>query len=246
MLKVVKRISRIFALCAVYVMFAYGYLTAKGFIFTGNTFILSNQAYADENTKNQFARKVSGEIGLEQKLFRVIGTDTAPLTIFAYSSMACSHCRDFHKFTLPKIERDFIKNDKVKLVFVHFPLEERSMRAAKLSYCLPQNQYYRFISELYDSKDWLFSNDKTVLNKYAQKFGMTDEDIKTCEDNKKLTSDILLVRDNAIKTFGIQGTPSFIIEGEDGKELIVGTRNYDELREYLNKRLQGETNGSDS
>lgn len=234
---VVRRISKVLALIVVYIICAYGYLTSKGFVFTENGPVLSNQAYAKENT---FSQKVDGDIHLSESCLREMGDENAPLTMYGYSSMACSHCKDFHKFILPKIERDFISKGKLKFIFIHFPLDVRSMRIAKLSYCLPNNKYYEFISDLYDNRDWQFAKNDDILGEYAKKFGMTDEEIEECNSNTKLTSDILLTRDNAIKTFGVQGTPSFIVEGTDGKELIVGSRSYEDLKEYLNKRLGSE------
>lgn len=237
-MNIVKRVSRILALCAVYIVCAYSYLMTKGFVLTGETMILSNQAHAEDN--GEFAHEVTGDINLSKEMMRPLGNNDAPLTIYAYSSMACAHCRDFHKFILPKLKRDFIETGKVRFVFVHFPLEATSMRAAKLSYCLPEDKFETFISELYDNKDWLFSKDEAALNKYAENLGMTEKDLAACWDNKKLTSDILLSRDNAIKSFGIQGTPSFIVDGFGKKELIVGSKNYDELKEYLDSLLEGQ------
>ncbi len=237
MLKIIKRTSRILALLAVYFVCAYGYLIAKGFVFADGVPVLSNRAYAKEAS---FAQKVDGNIEIEKSRLRVKGEKNAPLTMYAYSSMACSHCGDFHNYILPKLERDFISKGKLRFVLVQFPLEASSMRAAKLSYCLPADKYDEFITKLYQKKDWLFSGKDDVLNKYAKEFGMSDTDIQACNDDKRLTSDILLARDNAMKTFGIQGTPSFIIDGADGKELIVGSRNYNDLKRYLNERLGGE------
>jgi len=234
---IIKRVSRILATIAVYVICAYGYLTAKGFIFKDNTFVLSNPAYAQEKA---FSKKVSGDIGLRPERTRALGIENAPLTMFIFSSMTCAHCRDFHKFTLPKLIRDFVATGKLRVVFIHFPIEVISMRAAKLSYCLPKEKFYDFISELYDHKDWMFSESEEVLYKYAKAFGMSDEDITSCNNDKMLTSDILLVKDNAIETFSIAGTPSFIVEGKDGKELIIGSKSYDDFKKYLEQRLGGE------
>lgn len=239
-MQIVRRISRIMALTMVYIMCAYMYLTAKGFIFADGTAILSNTAQADEQT---FSKKVSGEVGILPERMRVLGEKDAPITMYGYSSMSCAHCRDFHKFTLPKIQRDFIDTGKLKFVFVHFPLEVVSMRAAKLSYCLPENKFYEFISKLYDKKDWLFSNDEEKLYAYAREFGMSDVDITACNADKRLTSDILLAKDKGIENFGIKGTPSFIVESAEGKELIFGSKNYDELKKYLEAKLGGEKNG---
>ncbi len=236
MLKIIKRISRALALIVVYIMCAYGYLNAKGFVFKDGIPVLSNPAHA----KAEFSEKVSGDIQLSSSQMRVEGKENAPLTMYAFSSMACSHCGDFHNYVLPKIRRDFIEKGKLKYVFIHFPIDAVSMRAAKLSYCLPPEKYEEFITTLYKKKDWFYSGKKEVLNKYAKEYGMSEEAIKKCDDDKKLTSDILLTFDSALKTFEIEGTPTFIIEGKDGKEIIRGSRNYDDLNNYLNKRLSGE------
>lgn len=233
---IIRRMSKIIASIVVYIMCAYGYLTAKGFVFTENGTFFSNQAQAQEN---EFSQKINGDINIDDNRMRIKGDKSAPITIYAYSSMACSHCKEFHKFIFPKLERDFISTGKVRFVFVHFPLDVISMRLAKLSYCLPENKYYDFIDELYNKRDWQFSEDEKILNDYALKYGMTEEDIKRCNEDSKLTSDILLMRNTAIEQLGIKGTPSFIIEGYGNKDLIVGSRNYDELKDYLNSRLEG-------
>lgn len=234
---IVKRISKVLALLTIYIICACGYLIDKGFEFTENGIVLTKRAYAKEEA---FSVKISGDVNIDTNRMRSIGKDDAPLTIYGYSSMTCSHCKDFHQYILPKIERDFISVGKARFVFVHFPLERVSMRAAKISYCLPKEKYYDFISKLYDKRDWQFANTEELLDKYAKEFGMTDESLTACKENTKLTSDILLTRNRAIESFGIQGTPSFIVEGKDGKELIVGSRSYDDLKAYLNKRLNGD------
>jgi protein-disulfide isomerase len=165
----------------------------------------------------------------------------APLTMYAFSSMQCSHCADFHKYTYPKLEKEFVNNGKLRFVFVHLPTDVLSMQAAKLSYCLPRDKYYHFVERLYSKNDWRFAKDDKKLNEYAKEFGFTDEDIKACKDNKKITSDILLVRGNAIEELKITGTPSFVVVGKDGKEVISGTHKYNKFKEYLEKRL-GENN----
>ena len=152
--------------------------------------------------------------------------------------MMCSHCSDFHRFILPKIEKNFVEKGKVKYVFVHFPLDVLSMQIAKMSYCMPENNYYNFIDELYTKKDWRFAKDDGVLLKYAKQYGLNDGAISACKDNKKLTSSILQVRDNAISKLNIKGTPSFVIETKNGKELIAGSKKYGDFEEYFNNKLK--------
>ncbi|MBR5154658.1 MAG: thioredoxin domain-containing protein [Alphaproteobacteria bacterium] len=232
-MKIVNRISKIFAMVAIYIFSAYTYLTAKGFIFDGNTPVLSNQAMA----KTEFSQKIKGEVMLSQTLNRGEGDIKAPITMYAFSSMMCSHCGDFHKNTYPKLKRQFVDTGKLRFIFIHLPTDVLSMQAAKLSYCMPEEKYYDFIEELYTKKDWRFAKDDRKLNEYAKKMGLTDSDIQKCKDNKKLTSDILLVRENAITSLGIQATPTFIIDSKDGKELISGGKRYSDFAEYITKKL---------
>ncbi len=233
-MQVVRRLSKILALLVVYGICAGEYLKSKGFVFTDNGPVLTRKAYAQSDA---FSIKVEGSVNIGADRMRAMGKDEAPLTIYGYSSMTCSHCKDFHVYILPKIERDFINKGKVRFVFVHFPIDQIAMKAAKISYCLPKEKYYDFISTLYDKRDWQFANSEELLTKYAKDFGMTQKEIDACRENTKLTSDILLTRNQAIENFGIQGTPSFIVAGKDGSEVIVGSRSYDDFKDYLNGRL---------
>lgn len=230
---IVRRISKVVAMLVVYIMVAWGYMSTKGFIIKDGMPVLSNTAMA-YSKKQEFATKISGDVLLGSNTERVLGNNNAPISIYVFSSATCSHCRDYHKFKLPKLERDFISKGIAKVIYVHMPMDVTSMRAAKLSYCLPKENFYNFIEDLYGERDWLFARNDEVLNKYAKKHGMTDASIKKCFDDKKLTSDILLTRDNAVNKLGINGTPSFIIKDNKGAYLI-GPHKYSEFKEFIEK-----------
>ena len=230
---IIKRVSKFLAFFLIYGAISYSYLVAKGFVIEDGTPILTNTAQAEEAS---FSKEVKGNLILSDNITRVLGNKNAPIIMYILSSMTCAHCKDYHKFILPKVERDFVLKDKLKIIFVHLPLDVVSMRAAKLGYCLPQDKFYDYISELYGARDWLFSNSDETLNKYAKQFGLSDAEIEVCNNNKKLTSDILMTRDSAINDIGVTGTPSFIIVSKNKKELI-GPHKYSELKEYLEKLL---------
>ena len=231
---IIKRISKLLAFLLIYGTTSYGYLIAKGFVFEDGVPVLSNTAQANDKS---FSKEVKSNIVIGEDIKRVLGDNNAPITMYIFSSMTCSHCKDYHKYILPKVERDFVSKGKLKVIYVHLPLDVVSMRAAKLGYCLSKENFYNYISELYGARDWLFSKSDETLNKYAKKFGLTDAEIQKCNDNKKLTSDILMTRDNAVNDIGITGTPSFIIESKNKKELI-GPHKYSELKEYLEGLLE--------
>lgn len=222
----IRKISKCIAAVLVYIMCAYGYLTTKGFVYDGNHFILSNNAEAWENSEFQ----------ISEDEIRGLGNPNSPLTMYTISAVTCSHCRDFHKFTLPKLERDFISKGLLRFVYIHFPADETTMRAAKLSYCLPKDKFYDFIADLYDSRDWQFSRNEAILENHAKKFGMTDADIEQCKQDKKITSDLLRIRENAFKAFHITATPTIVVKTQNGED-VVEFNGYDELKQYLNTKL---------
>ena len=235
MFKIIRRTSQILAFFIVYGLCAYGYMESKGFAFVDGVPTLVRSAQASET---EFAHPVKGNIIIDKKWIRSSGNDNAPITLYMYSSMICSHCNDFHRYTLPKIKRDFVSKGLIKLNIVQFPLDGKSFEAAQLAYCLPPEKYEDFITKLYKNRDWMFASQDETLDKYALDFGLTTEEIKQCRNNKRLKSDILMTKDNGIRTLGIRGTPAFVIETEKGKELIEGAKKYDDLKEYFNNVLK--------
>lgn len=221
-----RKISKSIAAFVVYVMCAYGYLTAKGFVYDGNQFILTNKAEASDIREFQ----------ISEEDIRALGDQNAPLTMYIVSAVTCSHCRDFHKFTLPKLERDFISKGLLRFVYLHFPTDETTMRAAKLSYCLPEDKFYDFIDDLYSSRDWQFTQNEDILINHAKKFGMTDSDIDLCRENKKITSDLLRIRENVFNTFHITATPTIVVKSGNKIE-VVEFNGYEDLKKHLETKL---------
>lgn len=222
----IRKISKSIAAVLVYVMCAYGYLITKGFVYEGDHFILSNNAEAWD----------SSDFQISEEEIRALGDINAPLTMYIISAVTCSHCRDFHKFALPKLERDFISKGLLRFIYIHFPTEETTTRAAILSYCLPKEKFYDFIDDLYSSRDWQFTADATVLEKHAKKFGLTDDDILRCYADVKTRSNIARVRDAAYNAFHITATPTIVVKKENKME-VIEYKGYDELKKYLETKL---------
>ena len=142
---IIKRISKLLAFLLIYGTTSYGYLIAKGFVFEDGVPVLSNTAQANDKS---FSKEVKSNIVIGEDIKRVLGDNNAPITMYIFSSMTCSHCKDYHKYILPKVERDFVSKGKLKVIYVHLPLDVVSMRAAKLGYCLPKENHIIFRSFL--------------------------------------------------------------------------------------------------
>lgn len=147
----------------------------------------------------------------------IIGDVNALVTIVEYSSLSCSHCAHFHAQTLPDLQKEFITPGKVKLVVRHFPLNEPAIRGSQLVECAGNNGLSRasFLKVLFDMQaQWAFSDGFMAdLKRIALVGGMDSAALESCMADKDLETQILLTRQEAGDGLGIDGTPSFFING---------------------------------
>ncbi len=232
--KNVKMISRFLAIVVVFLLADGFYLMQKGFVAGPNGIELVKVARAEDVA----VRKITpGTFNIEAT--HVLGNLNAPITIYEFSSLGCTHCSDFHLGVLPRLEREFIDTGKVKLVFADFPIDKKSMQAAMLAHCFSGEQYFDFLGTLFKKQaTWglSFKSEKLFIG-YAQEEGMSPEMAKKCMNDNSVASEILYVRQQAMEKLDIKATPSFLIRSANGDELITGVPSYSKLSEILNKNL---------
>jgi len=163
----------------------------------------------------------------------VLGDADAPVEIIEFSDYQCPYCGKFWSETLPQIEKDYIQTGKAKLVFRDFPLESihpMAMPAALAAECVKDkggdDAYYKYHDKLFANQASL-SNDN--LKKWAKELGY---DISSCLDSKKFESE---VRNDLAdgSAAGVQGTPSFIINGQ----MISGAQPYSVFKQIIDAQL---------
>lgn len=243
--KTIKSISTVLASLVIYVFALMMYLNLKGFSLDANgDIVLVNSAIAKEvNTeaKNKEAderAKALANINIDVPHF--LGKADAPVTIYEYSSYACSHCSDFHLFTLPKLKQEFIEKGLLKLVFVDFPLDKKSMQGAMLSYCIPAENYFEYLDIVFkNQREWAYSmKSEKVFTKYANLFGLSNKEAEKCMKDDETQNRILANRQQALDTFKLQGTPSFVLANKYRKEVIHGAVSYDDFKNAINKLIE--------
>lgn len=235
---IVKKISQTLAIAFMFVIANGFYLSLKGFAWIDGDMILVKQAEA----RMPVIPTADGVIpaSFEINGGRVLGNPNAPVTIYEFSSLGCSHCSDFHLDMLPKLKKDYIDTGKVKLIFADFPIDAKSMKAAMLARCMPQDKYFDFLSLLFKKQlSWGMSfKTEKLLTSYAELDGLTAEQANACMNDDDVAKEIMSVRQNAIEKLQIQGTPSFLVRGDDGEEMLPGIPNYEKFEEVLNKFLK--------
>lgn len=146
----------------------------------------------------------------------MIGDPQAPVTIIEFSSLTCPHCAAFHRETLPKIEETYIDTGKARLIYRDFPLGRLALAAAVVGRCVDPARHFGFVGMLYrDQADWAQSADPLAeLKIRAQLAGLSETDFNACLENKPLIQAIQQRAQEGQQEYGIDSTPSFIIDGQ--------------------------------
>ena len=235
----IRKISQIAAFAVIYLLCAGFYLSAKHFVRQpdGNI-VLIKEAHAETDI-NTLATPISNNIALSLPKGPILGNPNAPITIYEFSSLNCSHCSDFHLSTLPLLKREFVDSGNVKFIFTHFPLDRKSMKAAMLAECVPEGNYNSFLTLLFKKqREWMLSRDpEQTLIRYAMLNGMTEQQAKDCLHNDDLAKDILEVRQQGLDRLEIKGTPAFLVVQNGQREMLYGAPGYRTFKAYLQSKI---------
>lgn len=232
--KSIKLVSHVLTVLVMFFLADSFYLTQKGFVLNDGKIELLRSAQAAESSLQNIDTR-SFKIDAQY----VLGKPNAPITIYEFSSLGCTHCADFHLGILPKLKQDYIESGKVKLVFADFPIDKKSMQAAMLAHCMAQDKYFDFLGLLFKKQlTWGLSfKTEKLLAGYAGGFGLDSETAQKCMKDDKMAAEIMYVRQQAMERLNIKATPSFLVRSFGGDELITGVPSYSEFREVLNKKL---------
>lgn len=234
--KTIRCISTFITSLLLYTVCAYIYLSFKGFVYENGTFTLVNTANAQSNS---LYSPVNDNIAINFNPVYTLGAADVPVTIYEISSLGCTHCADFHLNILPKLEKDFINTGKLKIVFVNFPLDRKSMQGALISHCVSEADRPAFVRSMFEKqREWMLAFDtEAVIKKIAAENGLDDTAVDTCLKNSETAQNILSERQEAIDKLKVQGTPAFLITGNGNNEIMYGMPDYNNFVTYLNNRL---------
>lgn len=231
---IIKRLSQFLAIAFIFFMADGFYLSAKGFNWVDGNLVLVKPAEASQPLSATATPSL-----FEMSSPFVLGDKNAPVTIYEFSSLGCSHCADFHLNMLPKLQKEYIDTGKVKLIFADFPIDSKSMKGAMLARCMPEDKYFDFLSLMFKKQlSWSLSfKTEKILTSYAELEGLDAAKAKACMEDDEMAKEIMSIRQDGMEKLKIQGTPSFLVRSALGEEIIHGVPSYEELQQVLNKYL---------
>jgi protein-disulfide isomerase len=146
----------------------------------------------------------------------VLGKADAPVTIIEYASMTCPHCAKWDMEVMPRVKSEFIDKGLVRFVFRPFPLDGLALRASALAHCVPGEGYFGMVDVLFRSQnDWARASDPlAALKQIGRTAGLSSADVDRCIADEAVFNRLVEDSKEANAKFGIDSTPSFLINGK--------------------------------
>ena len=165
-----------------------------------------------------------------------IGNIDAKVTVKVFSSLTCPHCASFHKNVVPKIEKEYVNNGIVQLIFMDFPLDHAALNASKLINCVSTDKQIKLLDIIYEKQnEWASASDIDEINnnleKMFKKLGINISNFDKCLNNEDIENKILNGRIEAQKKYSINATPTIIINEEKFKKEL----NFKNIKKIIDK-----------
>jgi len=177
------------------------------------------------------------ELGVIHPLDNIKGNTEAKVVVMEYSDFQCPACRSYY-FLTKQLMAEF--EDDIVFVYRHFPLisihtnAEFAARAAEAAG--KQGKFWEMHDLLFEKQEeWSEeSNLETLFENYATLINIDVAQFKIDWQSKEVKDFVKAQRIHALKS-GLQGTPTFFINGEK----IQNPTSFEAFRVIIKNALEG-------
>jgi protein-disulfide isomerase len=169
---------------------------------------------------------------------RAIGDAHAPVQVMEFFSLTCTHCAAFARETFPQVQSELIDKGKLRYVFRDFPLDRVALLGEMVARALPPDRYEPFLLAMFRTQDrWAFAqgvNSTEEIGKMAALAGLPSDAFQKVIHDDKLRAWILAEQAAAEKKYGVNSTPTFVVNGPKAKDLVhAGEMQFDAFQKMI-------------
>lgn len=164
------------------------------------------------------------------------GDPNAPVALIEYLSLNCGHCALFHQKYLPQLQKKYVEDKKLKIVYRHFPLDYQAAQAMIIIASLPKDQWYNAFSKALEKQSQWFP--KGGLEKLAELCNIDKVACQKALNNKTLEDAVVAKRFNAEAKYDIPATPKFIIQYAGGEDVLPTAISFEDIEKKLDHYIQ--------
>ncbi len=177
------------------------------------------------------------DFSLEKKYDHVMGANEAPVTIIAYESLTCSHCRDFTLGVFPEIHAEFVAQDQARFVLREVYFDAAALLAGSVLRVLDDTQYFDALDSLYLRQSlWLssrnFSELQNALLSFGVERGAQEADILEAMQDQEMAQALLDHSKYLVEESQLQGTPTLFVNEEK-----VPDWSFETVSNYLRREI---------
>lgn len=158
---------------------------------------------------------------------RVLGSETAPVTVIEYASPTCPHCAAFHNTVYPAFKTEYVDTGKVKFIVRPFVRNVLDAVVFMLAEAAGETQYHTILETYFRTQDqWGASQTpRDAILAIAQQLGFTPESFDAALTNQEMFTAMETMREQALNDFNLEGTPTFYINGKQ----LTGDKTLEQL-----------------
>lgn len=183
----------------------------------------------------------------------LMGNPDAPVKLLEYGSLTCPHCAEFSAEASPELKGKMVASGKLSYEFRNFIRDGFDLTVALLARCGGAEPFFPLTEQLYATqKDWFgkvvalpADQQKALqalpadqqgpaiaraagLDVFMKQRGIGWDKATACIADQAAQNRLLDVRQKAIATYNLEGTPTFVVNGK-----TVGSATWDTLKAQL-------------
>ncbi|MDM8016241.1 MAG: thioredoxin domain-containing protein [Rhizobium sp.] len=149
------------------------------------------------------------------RIDRPIGNASAPVTIIEYSSPTCPSCVTYRTQVAPLIEEELVKTGKVRILFRPIARNAVDLAIFMLAEKRTGDEYQALVDLFYSRHADIAasSNMEATIREIAASAGIGRLEFDRLVSDSLTYEALERLKDQAMTDFGVQGTPTFFING---------------------------------